>query len=1268
MNRNLIWKVLLIALLVVMAAWNLYPPHLKLKPGIDIGGGWSLIYEIDTSDLTRAEQKGLAQRMIPFLLKRVDPTNVANIVMTSQGDTRIEIKQPAAREDTKQKRRDYDDALKALEGMNVNIRKVMRDLKELDPEKRRAAFAEYASDPDPNSPRRKILEEVATAWDALHAGQARRDELDGARNALKVRMDEAYLRGDFVEAMAVSWSKMDAETLAAAIKRHVERNKPPREESDPNAVATDPNAITTDPNAPATDPNAVAPADDSAQREKLIADYITAHKEWADVANELAKPETGIRAQWNRAAAKLADLNLEVGQVTDVLEVEKPEKRDALIEELKKNFPDRTTQIEMAVEAHNVYRYVGGRLDDPEDLKRMLKGAGVLEFRILPTLGDNKSNASELEARREELKSKGPKLGSDAKYVWAEIENVADFREDAIIEQFGDKSYVLASNQKNECMLRDRKKPWKLKKAGPTSDDRGRRAISFSLDDAGSPMFFRVTRDNVGRPLCILLDGIAFSAPNVESAIRGSGVITGDFPQAEQEDMINKLNAGSFPARLSDVPISEKSIGSTIGADNRDKGIKAGLVGVAVVAAFMIFYYLLAGSIANVALFMNILFVLGMMAMLRATFTLPGIAGLILTIGMSVDANVLIFERIREEQDRGSSLRTAIANGYQRAFRTIFDANITTFFVALILRMVASEEIKGFAIVLMLGIASSMFTALFVTRVIFDLLLGSGIIRNRLVMLRLVRKPNINWMGLRKGFFCLSLLLITAGMFIFFTRDESKNSKYDIEFTGGTSAQITLKETEAPNFTRRLIEEMIRAKGGELGSDAIKVAKVYTVGEPVDDKDKPYFLEYEITTTATNTTTATVTFNETGRDDESVRVAIEEAMDAAGGRLYNLEVSGQDDKTFSVSTSQVNKTLVSNVLKAAFGDEVTVSDPVVDQIVNRAISEAFDGMLSKREDLGVSIVSAERIAEDTVELADFLGGVKIVVDLAQETAAGEIRDRVRETRSKVDAADLEWYGYNYEILSAELAELADADMVKRFVYVNVHSEAGYRELDEDEWGQFVDNEKEKITRAGSMQTTLARITQIDPSIGAQAKTRALIAIILSLIVIIAYIWIRFGTARYGFAAIAALVHDVCITLGAVTVCTYIAGKPIGNALLLGDFKIDLQMIAAFLTIIGYSLNDTIVVFDRIRENRGKLATVNPQIISNSINQTLSRTLLTSVTTFAVVLVMYIWGGTGLRGFTFAMLVGIIVGTYSSIAIAAPILLLGAKKQTAKLKK
>jgi len=232
--------------------------------------------------------------------------------------------------------------------------------------------------------------------------------------------------------------------------------------------------------------------------------------------------------------------------------------------------------------------------------------------------------------------------------------------------------------------------------------------------------------------------------------------------------------------------------------------------------------------------------------------------------------------------------------------------------------------------------------------------------------------------------------------------------------------------------------------------------------------------------------------------------------------------------------------------------------------------------------------------------------------------------------------------------------------------LSAYPEAGLRELSDDEWQRFVENETTKILAATKLETSLPRVTQIDPSVGKEQKTRALIAIILSLFAIVTYIWIRFGNVRYGVAAIIALVHDVCITLGAVTACTYIATTPIGEKLLIGDFKINLAMIAAFLTLIGYSLNDTIVVFDRIRENRKK-AQINPKIITDSINQTISRTILTSFTTFIVVLIMYIFGGQGMRGFTFAIGFGVVIGTYSSISIAAPILLLGTKAKKEKSK-
>jgi len=231
-----------------------------------------------------------------------------------------------------------------------------------------------------------------------------------------------------------------------------------------------------------------------------------------------------------------------------------------------------------------------------------------------------------------------------------------------------------------------------------------------------------------------------------------------------------------------------------------------------------------------------------------------------------------------------------------------------------------------------------------------------------------------------------------------------------------------------------------------------------------------------------------------------------------------------------------------------------------------------------------------------------------------------------------------------------------------FIYVSMPQDAGLRQLTENEWANYVSNETRKVTSAGEMHTSLSRVIQFAPSVGKEAKTRALIAVVLSLSAMIAYLWLRFGNLRYGLGAVLALTHDVCIALGLIAVSAYLSDTKIGQMLLIGDFKIDLSIVAALLTLVGYSVNDTIVVFDRIRENRGRLSTVTPELVNNSINQTLSRTILTSFTTLLAVLVMYIWGGSGFRGFNFIMSAGIIIGTYSSIAIAAPVLLVGWKKK------
>jgi SecD/SecF fusion protein len=1220
MNKNLTPKIILIVVLIALAGWTLFPPSKTLIPGIDLAGGTSLIYEIDTYGLEEAEKKDLAERMITVLRRRIDPANIQNLVWRPLGNTRFEIQMPLASAEARAKRSQFENTKQQLLDKNVSRSKIMRSLN-LPEDERPELFRDLAQG-DPN--RIEILENLAEVYDQRNSLQNKRDRLDNQLRSIQDKLTAAGLDREQMLINRVEWARMNDQALQDALKEYADANNVP-----------------------------------------LLIDYVETFSRWSDVVNKLTDPD--LNAEYKNAIMAIDKLNLSEDELNIALE--KPvnsSERKKLIDELKTNFPDRADQIEETISAYDDYRPFRGRLDDPKDLMRMLKGAGILEWRILPTQGHPEVDMDLMASYVERLKEKGPKYASDNNYVWAEIENINEWnavdaeQRPTIIGEFGNNFYVLASNKTDETMLHSpTEQQWKLEKAYPTTDNMGRRAIGFLLDQKGGILFSRLTAENIGKPLCILLDKVAVSAPSIESRIPRQGVITGSFTQTQVEDMVNKLNAGSLPARLIEQPISINTIGPSIGADNRDQGIKAGIIGLVVVIVCMAVYYCLAGSIADVALLMNMLFVLAIMAGVKATFTLPGIAGIILTIGMSVDANVLVFERIREEQLKGSSLRIAITNGYQRAFRTIFDANLTTFITAAILYWRASEEVKGFAIVLMLGIASSMFTALFVTRVIFDFLLSKRVIKDHLLMLRLIHKPDINWMRSRPIFFGVSAVLIAAGLAVFVTRDSDKNNKYDIEFTGGTSVRIMLKEP----LNRQEVEDRIHEIGNDLNNPALAAANVYSIG----DTDK----QYEINTTETNKMTINVNLRQTdNRTEAELAGAIRKTQAKFGGELSNLTVNKKtsDPSQIVVTTSQMNQTLVKEVLTAAFPD-AQISEPRIDEVVNDAILTAFGKQLEVQQNLEPEITSLQRITEEMIaaypELTDFLGGVKIECEIETPTTLRDVRQRLNALQFKPDTRNLN--RYPYEVLGPNLSSPDPNAVVDSFVYVSAEPEAGFRELTDDEWTRFIENEKAKVLAAAELETSLPRVRQFDPSVGKEQKQRALIAIVLSLFAIVTYIWIRFGNVRYGIAAITALVHDVCITLGAVAACTYLASTSIGELLLIGDFKINLAIIAAFLTLIGYSLNDTIVVFDRIRENRGKARTLNPQVITNSINQTISRTILTSFTTFVVVLIMYVFGGPGLRGFTFAIGFGIIIGTYSSIAIAAPILLIGTKTETNKNK-
>ncbi len=1215
---------ILIVILVALAIWTLYPPQKTLKPGLDLAGGTSLIYEIDTFGLSEAEKDNLSQRMITVLRRRIDPANIQNLIWRPQGDDRFEIQMPLTSAEARQKREAYEEAERELLSKNLSRSKVIRLLKR--PAEERTELFNELTLGDPN--RLTILENIAENYDKRIELQNNRDVLTEKLDTAGENVSSAGIELESVESYIAIWAKLDEQELQKNLSDF-------------------------------TDVNDNIP---------ILTNYVQAYSEWARVVNEL----TEINSQYKEAMFAIDKLNLTEDMLNLCLEmpIDSVERKEQ-INQFKIDFPDRVNEIDKVVAAFDGYRPFKGRLDGPKDLQRMLKGAGILEFRVLPTTNPTYVDVDAMKIYVDRLQEQGPEYASDNEYIWLEIENIDEWgAADAegnptIVSQFGDKYYVLASNQSNEdeTILHSRgAQNWKLEKSYSTNDSMGRRAIGFTLDERGGRLFAEVTENNIGRPLCILLDDIAVSAPKIETRVGRQGTITGSFTQTQVEDMVNKLNAGSLPARLIEQPISVNTIGPSIGADNRDKGIEAGLIGLVCVIICMAVYYLLAGAIADVALLMNMLFILAIMAGIGATFTLPGIAGLILTIGMSVDANVLIFERIREEQSKEwaerdkkgkKHLQEAIKNGYDKAFSTIFDANITTFITALILYLIASEEVKGFAIVLMIGIASSMFTALFVTRRIFNYLASIGIVKTKLHMLELIHKlTKLDWMKLRPIFFSISFILIVSGLYIFFSRDDVENNKYDIEFTGGTSAQIIL--VEDADLTRQQVEDRIRV--------ALPGANVYSIGESGK--------QFEITTTETNKITVNITLPQAGSATQ-ITEAIENAQKQFAGNLNNLIVTQEetDAAKFVITTSQMNQSLVKEVLASAFPD-AEISEPQVDEVVNNAILNTFAGQLEIQQNLQPNIISEEKITEELIDahpdLAEFAGGVKIDCEISRAATIDEINQRINDLRFKPDMRDLT--RYDYKIFNSSLDPSGDPnEPIKSFVYASSDPEAGVRELSEEDWTIFVENEKAKILGATMLETSLPRVRQFDPSVGKEQKTRALIAIILSLISIVTYIWIRFGNLRYGLAAIVALIHDVCITLGFVTFCTYIAGTPFFQKLLIGDFKIDLAMIAAFLTLIGYSLNDTIVVFDRIRENRKKNQEIDPDTINKSINQTIPRTILTSFTTFIVVLIMYIFGGQGLRGFTFAIGIGIIIGTYSSIALASPILLLGVKNKKGEKK-
>jgi SecD/SecF fusion protein len=582
-----------------------------------------------------------------------------------------------------------------------------------------------------------------------------------------------------------------------------------------------------------------------------------------------------------------------------------------------------------------------------------------------------------------------------------------------------------------------------LKDARVSLRSAAQKEVALSLDGSGTARLRKTSRltsnaykqDNVVARLAIVLDDVIYSAPLLlESIPSGNAVIRGSFTDREAADLALVLRSGALPAKL-DI-VQNQVVGASLGADSIRKGLLSGLAGAVVVMVFMAIYYLLAGLVANLTLMLNIIILLAVLAFFRATLTLPGIAGVVLGIGMAVDSNVLIFERIREEQAAGKDIRRAIKDGFARAWITIFDSNLTTIFTALILYFLGTGPIRGFGLTLIISLVANLLTAVFVCRYVFELLATRESF-TRLRMAQFFGATKIDFLGMRHICALISIVVIAAGMVIM------------------------------------------------------------------------------------------------------------------GIRWVN------QDKALAEGKTQLSTSLLQTPIK---GIELTGGDMV-------------------RLDFTTPVkVGAVRAALEKIGLGD-----------STIQAVGEGRQIL--IRSPFNTS-----GKVIDTLHAAFA--TDAFVV------------------------------------GEQQ-------QIGPAIGEDLVRKATYAMVLSLIVMVVYLWYRFEW-EYGIGAMVALAHDVLVTLAFFA----FSGR-----------QISLNVIAALLTIIGYSVNDTIVIFDRVREDvRLNKSMTLKDIMNLAINQCLSRSILTSGTVLFVVLAQYIFGGPVINDFAFALLVGCIAGSYSTMYIAGPVVL------------
>lgn len=765
-----------------------------------------------------------------------------------------------------------------------------------------------------------------------------------------------------------------------------------------------------------------------------------------------------------------------------------------------------------------------------------------------------------------------------------------------------------------------------LSSATTTTSNMGEPIVAFRLSASGAGKMLELTSSimpvgNFFRHMAIVMDGNVLSAPQLRNAISSGGEISGRFTREEVDFLVNILREGKLPAALEKIPASESRVGAGLGEVTIAKGKTAAVIAIVATAVSMLAYYLFSGVVATIALTLNVMMIFGVMIFIRQPLSLPGLAGIVLTIGMAVDANVLIFERIREERAKGAADRLAVRNGFDRASATIFDANITTLIASIVLYWIGTEQVRGFAITLTIGILCSMFTAVFVSRIIFEvcerlkwvnLAMVDGI---ALTKGKIFGSRDIDYMSARKLWITITVVTTIIGLVAAFARGPGL---LNIDFTGGTSVTFQTTAPVPVQEMRELTKQIfIDSEGKPIETTLIRIDQ--------DPKDQLYTLT-------------------TSLDDEKVLAQ----MLADGLAKNNTRLTTYDAKFSKLSSDQSNVMRSSSVrLVSTLPQEAappatqtppadTPAAPATQTAPATTPAEVTPATTAPAADAQIATAEPTKVSTKFVfELFQDGGKKNAKLDLKSLTESLEKASKSTGVALDVSKANIE---------PSDKPDNWLENQKDAYVKWNVELP-----LPEDQANKVMTALSAELDNT----PVWLSLSQIKGRVASEMKSRAVAALLVSLLGITIYIWFRFQKISYGLAAVLALIHDVFFTLGIIAMTHWLADYL--GFLLVEDFKIGLTEIAAFLAIIGYSLNDTIVIFDRIRELRGRSPRVSLEMLNASLNQTLSRTILTSGTTLLTVFVLYVWGGEGIHTFAFALLIGISVGTYSSMFVATPLL-------------